>query len=112
MASPLDQQTFDQSGALVPIKMMTGDSLPSFTASIGLVITGYAFDGAVFDSLDNKIVDFTVNVLQSTPTGVVKYSLTKEQCALITDGASYRVRWTNGADVRTYVYGGFEVIPV
>lgn len=110
MPSPLDQVTFDQTGGLVPIRIMIGDDLPSFNTLIGIPVTGYTFGGEVFDPMGNQLVTFTVVISQSTPTGVVNFSLTHDQCALIVPGSVYRCRWNNSGVIRTYVYGPFEVV--
>jgi len=110
MSSPLDQIVYNQVGALLPIKMMTGDDLLGITVALPFDITAYTFDGDVFDDFGNSVAQFTITPTQLTPTGIVVFSLTDSQCALIPSVAYYRMRWTVGTDTRTFIYGPFQVI--
>lgn len=110
MSTPLDQIIYNQEGAFLPIKIMSGDDLPGINISIPFNITAYSFDGEIFDDFGNQIVAFTVTRNQLTPTGIITLSLTSAQCALIPSIAYYRMRWTVGSDIRTFLYGPFQVI--
>ena len=110
--SPLDIIQYDQSGAYLPIKIMPNDDLPGIVIGIPFVITDYTFDGEIFDYLGSLVTSFTISTTQSTPTGIIKLSLTKVQTAMIPLNATYRVRWTESGTIRTFLYGTFEVVNI
>jgi hypothetical protein len=113
MASPLDQVVYNQEAGYMPIKVMVGDGVTGIRVDIPFIITGYTFDGSVYDSLSNLLFDFTApTISQTTPTGIVTYPVSTVQVGLLTTGAVYRLRWINSAIPRTFAHGPFEVIPV
>ena len=82
------------------------DSL--LTASIDL--TGYTFDGGVYDSNWKRIADFTITPVD-LPNGKVEFSLTPTQTLTLgIQTLNYDMRWIDGSGKqRTLAAGIFDI---
>jgi hypothetical protein len=109
---PLEQNTYNQAGGYMPIKLMPSDDLPGVVIGIPFDITNYTFDGQVFDEFGNILFDFAIAITQTTLTGIISASLTAAQIASPPALTSYRMRWTNGGILRTFIYGPIEVVEI
>jgi len=113
MASPLDQVVYNQAAGYMPITVMVGDGVPGIRVDTPFPVTGYTFDGTVFDSLGNVLFNFdSPTIQQSTPTGIIIYPVSTIQIAKLTTGDVYRMRWVFNSIPRTFAHGPFEALPV
>jgi hypothetical protein len=112
MASPLDQKVYNQEAESMPIRVMVGDGVPGIQVDIPFNITGYTFDGSVFDQFGNLLFNFDSPTISQSNPGKIVYPVSTIQVGMVLPNSVYRFRWIVNAIPRTFAHGPFEIIPV